>query len=289
MYIYIYLYIYIYVSGASRSTDTRWLTLQRAQARSKTSQSLSESLRDFPSHWVQCIFSEMNSSERESCCAHWKLSALSASPNSEGGGLPGVRLSLGLRVIGHGDVWWLFALPEVLNSHWRGRYFVDPCAAACSTDTRRESGRSCFALPSRDCLVILGMLFFLVFRGIFCLFAMSDSYDRRVVDCGGVALAGVARLVSGKSPQRVDCVLLCVIGFASALLRNKSEPPRPDEGILYYTILYYTILYCTILYYTILYYTILYYTIPYYSAAPRRPWRSGTSRSCRPAYIYIYI
>ena len=60
-----------------------WLTLWCAQAQSKTSQSFSESLRVFPLHWLQGILSWRKSSERESRCAHWDSSALSAPPTGD--------------------------------------------------------------------------------------------------------------------------------------------------------------------------------------------------------------
>ena len=77
IYIYMHIYIYIYM----------WLYIinwrVNAQVQCKTSQSFSESLGDFPWHGLQGIFSSRKVSERESRCAHWNLSALSA-PHVEG-------------------------------------------------------------------------------------------------------------------------------------------------------------------------------------------------------------
>ena len=61
------------------------LALWCAQAQSKTSQRFSESLWDFPLHrfkLVKGIFSWRKSSERESRCEHYNLSALSEPPIS---------------------------------------------------------------------------------------------------------------------------------------------------------------------------------------------------------------
>ena len=62
-----------------------------------TSQSFSESLRDFPLRWLHEIFSQRKASERESRCAHWKLSASSAPPSC-------------------GDVCWALATSETLRA-----------------------------------------------------------------------------------------------------------------------------------------------------------------------------
>ena len=52
-----------------------WLPLSCAQVQSNTSQSFSESLGELPLRWAQDVFSWRISSQRESPCAHYSLSA----------------------------------------------------------------------------------------------------------------------------------------------------------------------------------------------------------------------